>query len=105
MGQPDANFDYVLASEVEVGDLLEFPPPLRHFEVHAITRRPARRRLLWRAAVPELLTLWSDDRFREEVLKWGQEHFLITPGAARITLTPDSRVRRVLKHPRHGGMS
>lgn len=99
MSQEDKGFSLVPASEVEVGDILDFQPLIGRLEVHAITREPSRRRALWRSR-PALLTFWSDDRFRDEVLKWGQEHFLITPAAIRVTVDCGARVRRVLRHPR-----
>src|SRR5689334_11665911 len=98
MSQGNNGFTLVTASEVEIGDILEFPPPIRRMEVHAITREPSKRRVLWRADQPALLTLWSDDRFREGVLQWGQEHFIITPAAVRVTVAHDSKVRRVTRH-------
>ena len=97
--KPKVNYVSVDAAEVKVGDVLHFPPLMLRFEVHAIAREPRVRRFLWRAPLPALITFWSDDRFREETLKWGQEHFLITPGAVHKTVTADSRVPRLSRHP------
>lgn len=87
-------FDVVEVAAVGVWDVLELPAPVGRFEVHAITRQPVARRFRWRSR-PARVTIWSDDRSREQTVRQGPGHFEFTPEARRQTLPADAWVLRL----------
>lgn len=87
-------FDVVDVGAVRVWDVLEFPEPVGRFEVHAITRHPVPRRFPWRPLRSGVVTFWSDDRYRDETMRHGPDHFVFTPGARRQTVPAHSHVLR-----------